>query len=103
MTEHAFKQYARGEQIEEWIDSLGKKLPASMHGNPDCYMLCKENEDGKAVWIGNFFADECTNTTVVLDREYKKIEFINCNGSLNGDKVELNYIAPFASVGFEVK
>ncbi len=101
--EHALRQYARGDQIEKWIASLGKKLPAYMHGNPDCYMLCKESETGKAVWIGNFFADECINTTVSLDREYKEIEFINCEGKLLGNKVEINHIAPFACVGFEVK
>lgn len=103
MSEHAFKQYVRGTQIEEWIKSLGKVLPASMLGNPDCYMLCKENESGKAVWIGNFFSDECMNTTVVLDKEYTEIEFINCNGVLNGNKVTLDYIGPYASIGFNVK
>ena len=101
--EHIFKQYARGEQIEEWICSLGKKLPASMHGNPDCYMLCKENETGKAVWIGNFFTDECMNTTVTLDKAYSQVKFINCNGRLEGDRVVLDEVAPYASVGFEVK
>ena len=103
MSEHAFKQYARGRQIVDWITSIGKKLPASMLGNPDCYLLCKENENSKAIWIGNFFADECMNTTVMLDKEYKEIEFINGSGKLNGNKVELDYIAPFASLGFEVK
>ncbi len=103
MSEHTFKQYSRGEQIENWIASIGKKLPASMHGNPDCYMICKEGETGKAVWIGNFFADECMNTTVVLDRAYQEIEFINCSGKLSGCKVEIDAIAPYASVGFEVK
>ena len=103
MSEHAFKQYARGEQIESFVNSLGKKLPASMLGNPDCYMICKKNETGMAVWIGNFFADECMNTTVTLDKEYTEIEFINCRGKLIGDKVELDYVAPYASVGFSVK
>ena len=103
MSEHVYKQYARGEQIENWIASIGKKLPASMHGNPDCYMLCKEGEPGKAIWIGNFFADECMNTTVILDKEYVEIEFINCSGKLNGCKVEIDHISPYASVGFEVK
>ena len=103
MSEHVYKQYARGEQIENWIASIGKKLPASMHGNPDCYMLCKEGESGKAIWIGNFFADECMNTTVILDKEYGEIEFINCSGKLNGCKVEIDHISPYASVGFEVK
>ena len=103
MSEQAFKHYARGEQIENWIQLLGKKLPASMHGNPDCYMLCKKNESGKAVWIGNFFSDECMNTTVVLDKEYTEIEFINCTGVLNGNKVTLDYIGPYVSIGFNVK
>ena len=71
-----------------------------MLGNPDCYMLCKENEQKKAIWIGNFFADECMNTTVVLDKEYTEIKFINCTGKLLGYKVELDYVAPYASVGF---
>lgn len=103
-SEHAIKQYARGTLIENWIKSIGKTLPVSMLGNPDCYMLCKENENKeKAVWIGNFFADECLNTTVILDREYTQIEFINCTGKLNGNIVEIDYIAPYASLGFVVK
>ena len=97
---HAFKQYARGEQIERFIRFTGKRLPASMRGNPDCYMLCKENANGIAVWIGNFFADECLNTAVVLDGEFKDVKFINCNGKLSGNKVVIDDIAPFASVGF---
>ncbi|MBO5218422.1 MAG: hypothetical protein J6C52_03260 [Clostridia bacterium] len=103
MSEHAFKQYARGEMIERWIASIGKKLPASMHGNPDCYMLCKESESKKAVWIGNFFNDECLYTTVTLDRAYSEVTFIGCSGRLCGDRVEIDAIAPWASVGFEVK
>ena len=100
--EHALKHYARGEQIEEFIHSLGKKLPASMRKNPGCYMLCKESAEGKAVWIGNFFADECMNTEIVLDKEYSGIEFINCTGKLCGNKVCLDGIPPFASVGFSL-
>ncbi|MBE6612637.1 MAG: hypothetical protein E7632_09100 [Ruminococcaceae bacterium] len=102
MSEHAFRQYARGEEIEGWIASIGKTLPASMHGNPDCYMLCKESESGKAVWIGNFFADECLYTTVALDRTYSEIRFINCTGTLDGNTVTIDAIPPYASVGFEV-
>ena len=84
----------------KWIQSLEKKLPAIMLGNPDCYMLCKENEREKAVWIGNFFADECLNTTIILDKEYKEIECIHCKGKLNGNAVELEEIPPYASIGF---
>jgi hypothetical protein len=104
MSEHVFKQYARGEQIVEFIGGMGKKLPASMLGNPDCYMLCKENVQGeKSVFIGNFFSDECLSTTVTLDKEYSEIEFVNCTGRLLGDKVELDSVPPYACVMFSVK
>ena len=100
--EHALHQYIRGEQISLWITSIGKRLPASMPRNPDCYLLCKEGESGKAVWIGNFFADECANTTVELDGVYDTLVCINCEGVLEGDKVKLKEIPAFASVGFAV-
>lgn len=102
-SEHLFKQYARGTQIVKAIEWMGKRLPASMLGNPDCYLLCKENQTGKAVWIGNFFMDECMNRTVTLDKAYTKVKFIGCNGRLDGDKVVLDSVAPYASVGFEVE
>ena len=103
MSEHAFKQYARGEQIVNAIAEMGKRLPAQMLGNPDCYMLCKDGQDSRAVFIGNFFSDECMNTTVTLDGEYKTVEFINCTGKLKGNLVMIDRINPYDSVGFEVK
>lgn len=103
MGDHVFRQPMRGQQIVKAIKWMGKTLPAEMLGNPDCYMLCKENETQKAVWIGNFFADECMNTRIILDKEYKNIHFINCKGVLNGNIVDIEYIPPRASVGFIVE
>ncbi len=102
-TNHFLRGYMRGEQIKDAIEWMGKRLPASMLGNPDCYLLCKKNDDGMAVWIGNFSQDECMNTTVVLDGEYSEIEFLNCSGRLCGDRVELDVVHPYASVGFSVR
>ena len=103
MSEHAFRQPARGDQIRAWITRLGKRLPVSLPGNPDCYILCREDACGKAVWIGNFFADECLQTTLTLDRPYREIECIGCSGTLCGDTVHLDAIPAYASVGFLVK
>ena len=102
MSDHAFRQPARGQQIVKVIKWMGKTLPAELLGNPDCYMLCKENEKEKAVWIGNFFADECMNTRIILDKQYEQIEFINCKGTLNGNIVDIETIPPHASIGFIV-
>lgn len=103
MGEMFFRQKARGVQIVKMVERLGKRLPATFTGNPDCYMLCKEGTDGLAVWIGNFFADEVFNKTIMLNKEYDCVEFINCNGRLERDKVILDKIAPFESVGFVLK
>ena len=71
-----------------------------MPRNPDCYLLCKEGENGKAVWIGNFFADECVNTTVELDGVFDTLTCINCEGVLEGNVVTLKEIPPLCFGGF---
>ena len=102
MSEHACKQPARAAQIEAWIRALGKRLPASLLGNPDCYLLCKEGQGSRSVFIGNFFPDACMNTTVTLDRPFKHVDFIGCHGRMEGKRVILDGIAPFATLGFTV-
>jgi hypothetical protein len=103
VNDHAIRQYVRGELIRAWISSIGKALPASIEWNPDCYLLAKEKDGEMAVWIGNFFADECMSTTVTLDRPYREIEWIGCSGRLEGNKVMIDEIGPWRSVGFVVR
>ncbi len=59
-----------------------------------------ENNEGR-LW--NFFADTAIEPVIELGKEYSKIEFINCDGRLEGDKVYLSDIQPFGFVAFEVK
>ena len=101
--EHALRQYARGEQIAEAIAWMGHSLPAKMLGNPDCYLLCKESDEGLAVFVGNFFTDECMNLTLTLPRTYTEIAFFGTTGTLSGDTVTFDEIPPYACVGFLVK
>ena len=98
-----FAHQARGRQIAECITWLsGEKLPAYVYGCPSLYMQCKRNEGAMAVGLWNFFADTAIEPTVTLDGVYKGVKFTNCNGRLEGDKVYLTDIAPFAFAGFEV-
>ena len=85
------------------MGSKVNKLPAYVYGNPSLYIQCKKNNDAMAVGLWNFFADTAIEPKVELDKEYKEITFINCNGRLEGDKVVLTDIEPFGFVGFEVK
>ncbi len=103
-SDNVLKHYARSRQYAEQIKWLsGQKLPAYAYGNPALYMQCKQDESGMAVGLWNFFADTAIEPVIELGKEYSKIEFINCDGRLEGDKVYLSDIQPFGFVAFEVK
>lgn len=66
-------------------------------------MQCEKDDNSMAVGLWNFFPDTVIEPVVELAKEYSEIEFINCSGKLNGNKVHLSDILPFEFVGFEVK
>ena len=101
--EHFFRQKARGKQIADVLQGWGKKLPATLLGNSDCYMLCREDERELAVFLGNFSADELFNKTILLNREYKSAEFINCNGKLKKDRLVIDGLSAFKVAAFVLK
>jgi hypothetical protein len=95
-TSAILKHYERGRQIAENVPWLsGEKLPAYIYGNPSLYVQCKQSEKAMAVGLWNFFADKIDAPTVELDREYDDIEFINCTGKKEGNKLILSPIHAF--------
>lgn len=80
----------------EWV--ARHSLPVKCPGHPRLYMLCKQNDSGMAIGLWNIFADEVICPAITLDREYTHAEFINCNGTLQGNTVTLDEIAPFGFV-----
>ena len=98
------RHYARSRQYADLIPWLsGERLPAYVYGNPALYIQCKRNECGMAVGLWNFFADPTLFTTVELDRKYRSVEFVNCSGRLEGNRVILSEIPPFGFAAFEVR
>lgn len=93
------KSYYRQRQFVdayEWLN--GKKLDAMMLGNPDLYMLTKRSDNSLAIGLWNHFADETMQQVVQLGKAYKRAEFINCSGRLEGDKIILT--SPINAYGF---
>lgn len=102
-TDNCLNHYARSRQYAEHIEWLGgKRLPAYSYGHPQLYILCKKSENAMAVGLWNMFADWVFEPVIELDDVYSEVEFINCNGRLEGDKVYLSDIPPFGFAGFEV-
>ena len=97
------KQYARSRQIEEniqWIS--GRKLPAYCYGNPAMYTIVKEGDGALAVGLWNLHPDIAIDPVVELAEKYSAIEFIGCNGKLEGNKVLLNDIPAYGFAGFNL-
>ena len=101
---HVYSSYLRSKQIENAIELFGgERLPAYSYGNPGLYIIAKKDDCLMAVGLWNIFADKIFEPVIELDREYSKIEFINCSGRLEGNKVILSEMIPFSFAGFEVK
>lgn len=98
-----FKHYERSRQFAEAVEWLGgKKLPVYSYGHPAMYIQCKEDENSLSVGLWNFFADIAIEPVVELAENYKTIEFIRGNGTLDGDRVLLDDIPAFGFTGFRL-
>lgn len=99
-----YNNYYRQEQVRDAIEWIGrKKLPAVCLKNPDLYIMTATNDNSMSVLLINAFMDEIDNPVITLDREYKNIRFVNCDGKLAGDKVYLSELTPYGFAAFEVK
>lgn len=99
-----FRNYYRQKQLAEGIERMqGRPLPAMCYKNPELYILCKKDESSMAVGIWNMFPDAVLDPVIHLDGEYKDIDFYNCSGRLEGNKVILDDdIAPYSFAFFTV-
>lgn len=82
-----FTNYCRERLIfdsYEWLH--GSKLDAYCEGHPWLYMLVRKNENKCVVGLWNYCADDIDLPVVNLGDTYQKAAFINCDGTLEGDK-----------------
>ena len=99
-----YNNYYRQEQVRDAVEWIGrKKLPAVCLKNPDLYIMTATDGNAMSVLLINAFMDEIDNPVITLDREYKNIRFVNCNGELAGNKVYLSELPPYGFAAFEVK
>ena len=99
-----FRNYLRQKQLNRSIERLqDRPLPAVCEGNPQLYILCKKDEHSMAVGLWNIYPDEVIDPVIMLDKKYESIEFYNCNGRLEGERVVLDRdIAPYDFAIFTV-
>jgi hypothetical protein len=57
-----------------------------------------------AIALYNMNFDEIIDPVITLDKNYSEIKFLNCEGTLCGNKVTLSgEIPPYSAAFFEVK
>jgi len=101
-----FLSYYRQQHLLDAIEWLCKKrIPAICVKNPYLYIQTAKGKDGSmAVGLFNMNFDEIIEPTIILDKNYNEIRFLNCNGVLNGNIVNMNgEIPPYSVAFFEVK
>lgn len=90
VNERQFRCYERQSQMIADIEWLtGKKPAAVLRGQPDFYLLTKEDETETAIAFVNISLDELYDPVIELDRTYASAEFIGCTGKLEGDRILL--------------
>ncbi|MBQ1847234.1 MAG: hypothetical protein II135_04430 [Clostridia bacterium] len=92
----------RSRQYAEFAERLGRKLPVYINDCPELYVQCKTDGKETVAGLWNFFADPVMDGVAELDREYENIEFFNCEGRLQGDKVYLSDIPPYGFAAFRI-
>lgn len=99
------KGYLMQEAVHKGLEWIAReKMPVACKGNPNLYLLCKRGGKKLAVGLFNCFADAVLEPTVKLDRAYRSIRFVGCEGRLEGDTVYLsNPIPAYEYVAFEVE
>jgi hypothetical protein len=68
-------------------------------GHPDLYVQTKKDESSLSVGLWNFFEDSVLTPTLSLGETWKKAEFLNCTGTLEGNRVVLSDIPAFSFAG----
>lgn len=80
-----------------------RELPAHCEGNPELYLMCRKDDDAMSVALHNCFADALTQPVVTLDEAYSRIECVNCEAVLDGNRVTLtSKLYGFSSAAFRV-
>ena len=96
--------YYKQEELIKAIEWMGNKpLPAKSKKNPNLYIYTAKDESAMSVLLLNVHLDSIDEPVIELDREYKEIRFVNCDGRLEGNKVCLSDIQGYGMAAFEVK
>ena len=96
--------YYKQDELIKAIEWMGNKpLPAKSKKNPNLYIYTAKDEGAMSVLLLNVHLDSIDDPVIELDKEYKEIKLVNCDGRIEGNKVYLSDIQGYGMAAFEVK
>lgn len=99
-----FRNYCRARQVQSDLEWVGRKpLIAKISGQPDLYLLVKEDETSVSVGVFNFFQDAWLSPQIELGEPYASAAFYNCSGRLKGKRISLEKIEAFGFAAVVLK
>ena len=90
-----YRSYAMQSLLFGCIENLNKPLPAVCKGNPDLYILCREDENELSIGLWNFFADAIEEPCIELSENFSSAEFVNCSGRIKDGNIYLSRLPAF--------
>ncbi|MBR5252479.1 MAG: hypothetical protein IKV39_01235 [Clostridia bacterium] len=99
-----FRNYNRQKEMyenAEWIG--GAPLDAKIVGHPDAYIMTARDENEVAVGVYNLYLDSMDEPVVELPAAPASVEFVKCEGRVEGNKVYLSDIPAYGFAGFTYK
>ena len=94
------RDYETSRKLADAVRRLsGRALPAYVNGCPDLYVMVKRDGAETVIGLWNMFADSVLDGVVDLDAPAGDVEFFNCTGRKDGDRLVIDEIPPFSFAG----
>ena len=91
-----WRNYRFAKTIVEFCTRNNAELPVYAFGNPDLYVICKDDGMHRSIGMWNCFADEVNEAVLHLDRDVAEIECLNCNARIiDGRTIKLDHLSAY--------
>ncbi len=92
-----WRNYRFPRTIVDFCTRNNAALPVYAFGNPDLYVLCKDDGIYRNIGAWNCSADEVNEAVLHLDRDVVEIECLNCNAKIiDGRTIQVEHLAAYS-------
>lgn len=93
-----FYTYSRQEQILDFVGQMPSILKS-----PSVYTIAKKDKNTLALFYENIYEDPIFDAEINLGDNYKIEKIMGANGEIKGNKLKIDYIAPYSPVAVLLK